>query len=667
MSLGVGTPPHEREGTSSPQVLCVDGMSTLAREADGTAADPEIGEQDLHLFHEGTHLRAYHKLGAHLTTALGRPGASFAVWAPNADEVSVIGDFNGWQKGRDLLRRVGESGLWQGFVPGIASGARYKFHLVSRLGGYSVDKADPFGAYHELPPRTGSVVWDLAYEWGDRSWMRERGRRNALDAPISIYEVHLGSWRRSPDQPARFLGYRELGPQLATHCEEMGFTHVELLPVMEHPYYPSWGYQCTGFFAPTSRYGTPQDFMAFVDTLHQRGIGVILDWVPAHFPADEHGLVYFDGTHLYEHADRRQGRHPDWGSEIFNYGRHEVRSFLLSSAFCWLDRYHVDGLRVDAVASMLYLDYSRKPGEWIANAYGGRENLEAIAFLRRLNEEVYREYPDVQTFAEESTSWPLVSRPLYVGGLGFGFKWDMGWMHDTLHYMRHDPVHRKYHHNELTFRTMYASSENFVLPLSHDEVVHMKGSLLDKMPGQDRARFANLRLLYAWQHAQPGKKLLFMGDEFAQGREWNHEMSLDWHLLEVDRHQGVLRWVRDLNHLYRTERALHLRDCAPDGFEWVDCGDAENSVVSLLRKGAEGDRPVLVVFSFTPLLRTGYRVGVPSDGFWRELLNGDAGVYGGSGAGNLGGLKAEPVPAHGRPFSIVLTLPPLSALFLVPD
>jgi len=635
--------------------------------AGATTPEPWLGEQDLHLFHEGTHLRAYRKLGAHRMVRGGTAGVSFAVWAPNAAAVSVIGDWNGWEKGRDRLEPVGASGLWHGFVPGVTHGACYKFHVASKLHGYAVDKADPFGAYHELPPRTGSVVWDLDYAWGDAAWMNGRGARNALTAPMSIYEVHLGSWRRSPDAPQTFLGYRELAPMLADHCEEMGFTHVELMPVMEHPYYPSWGYQCTGFFAPTSRFGTPQDFMFFVDTLHRRGIGVILDWVPAHFPADEHGLVYFDGTHLFEHADRRQGRHPDWGSEIFNYGRHEVRSFLLSSAMVWLDRYHVDGLRVDAVASMLYLDYSRKPGEWIANVYGGRENLEAISFLKRLNEEVYREYPDVQTFAEESTSWPLVSRPLYLGGLGFGFKWDMGWMHDTLHYMENDPIHRKFHHNELTFRTMYASSENFVLPLSHDEVVHMKGSLLAKMPGQDRDKFANLRLLYAWQHAQPGKKLLFMGGEFAQGREWNHEVSLDWHLLGIDRHQGVQRWVRDLNHLHREERALHVKDCAPDAFEWIDCGDAENSVVSLLRRGGEGDRPVVAVFNFTPVLRTNYRIGLPAGGLWLERLNSDATVYGGTGAGNLGGVRADSAPLHARPFSVSLTLPPLSALFLVPE
>ncbi len=645
-------------------------MTVTTRAGAGAGStEPWLGEQDLHLFHEGTHLRAYRKLGAHLAEHDGAAGAWFSLWAPNAASVSVIGDWNGWEKGRNLLEPVGSSGLWQGFVAGVSSGSRYKFHVASRLHGYSVDKADPFGAWHELPPRTGSVVWDLDYEWGDRDWMMGRGVRNSLSAPMSIYEVHLGSWRRSPDDPQRFLGYRDLAPMLADHCEDLGFTHVELLPVMEHPYYPSWGYQCTGFFAPTSRFGTPQDFMWFVDTLHRRGIGVILDWAPAHFPADEHGLVYFDGTHLFEHADRRQGRHPDWGSEIFNYGRHEVRSFLLSSAMCWLDRYHVDGLRVDAVASMLYLDYSRKAGEWIANVYGGRENLDAISFLKRLNEEVYREYPDVQTFAEESTSWPLVSRPLYVGGLGFGFKWDMGWMHDTLHYLHFDPIHRKYHHNELTFRTMYASSENFVLPLSHDEVVHMKGSLLDKMPGHDRDRFANLRILYAWQHAQPGKKLLFMGGEFGQGREWNHEVSLDWHLLGVDRHEGIVRWVRDLNRLHREERALHVKDCAGahEGFEWIDCNDADNGVVSLLRRGGEGDRPVVAVFNFTPVLRSGYRIGVPAGGLWLERLNSDAAPYGGTGAGNLGGVHAVGVPAHARPFSISLTLPPLSALFLVPE
>jgi 1,4-alpha-glucan branching enzyme len=591
---------------------------------------------------------------------------AFAVWAPNAEAVSVVGEWNGWVPGKDPLALQGGSGIWAGFVPGIGKGTVYKLHVRSRVHGYTVEKADPFGFHHETPPRTASIVWDLDYQWSDAEWMASRAARNALAAPISIYEVHLGSWRRDPADPRRLLSYRELAPLLAAHAVELGFTHVELLPVMEHPFYGSWGYQVTGFFAPTARQGTPQDLMFLVDTLHQAGVGVILDFVPAHFPSDEHGLGYFDGTHLFEHADRRQGHHPDWKSEIFNYGRHEVRSFLESAAMFWLDRYHADGLRVDAVASMLYLDYSRKPGEWIPNAYGGRENLDAIAFLRALNEDVYREYPDVQTYAEESTSWPMVSRPLYVGGLGFGLKWDLGWMHDTLHYLRHDPVHRKYHHNELTFRTMYAGSENFVLPLSHDEVVHGKGSLLDKMAGTDGARFANLRLLLAWTYAQAGKKLLFMGAELAQTREWNHEQSLDWHLLGDERHAGVAALVRDLNRLYRDAGALHAGDCQPGGFEWIDCGDAENGVVSLLRRGREADPPVVAVFNFTPVLRGGYRVGLPAGGRWRELLNSDARAYGGGGAGNLGGVEAEPVPWHGRPASAVLTVPPLAAVFLAP-
>jgi 1,4-alpha-glucan branching enzyme len=591
---------------------------------------------------------------------------AFAVWAPNAEAVSVVGEWNGWVPGKDPLALQGGSGIWAGFVPGIGKGTVYKLHVRSRVHGYTVEKADPFGFHHETPPRTASIVWDLDYQWSDAEWMASRAARNALAAPISIYEVHLGSWRRDPADPRRLLSYRELAPLLAAHAVELGFTHVELLPVMEHPFYGSWGYQVTGFFAPTARQGTPQDLMFLVDTLHQAGVGVILDFVPAHFPSDEHGLGYFDGTHLFEHADRRQGHHPDWKSEIFNYGRHEVRSFLESAAMFWLDRYHADGLRVDAVASMLYLDYSRKPGEWIPNAYGGRENLDAIAFLRALNEDVYREYPDVQTYAEESTSWPMVSRPLYVGGLGFGLKWDLGWMHDTLHYLRHDPVHRKYHHNELTFRTMYAGSENFVLPLSHDEVVHGKGSLLDKMAGTDGARFANLRLLLAWTYAQAGKKLLFMGAELAQAREWNHEQSLDWHLLGDERHAGVAALVRDLNRLYRDAGALHAGDCQPGGFEWIDCGDAENGVVSLLRRGREADPPVVAVFNFTPVLRGGYRVGLPAGGRWRELLNSDARAYGGGGAGNLGGVEAKPVPWHGRPASAVLTVPPLAAVFLAP-
>jgi 1,4-alpha-glucan branching enzyme len=635
--------------------------TALAREAVVARGGPS--EDDRHLWNEGTNHRAYRTLGAHLATIDGVPGTSFAVWAPNAERVSVIGDWNGWDKERHPLRLLGDSGIWHGFLPGVREGALYKYHLRSRLHGFSVDKADPFGFKHETAPGTQSIVWDLAYAWGDDAWMRTRGERNALASPASIYEVHLGSWRRVPEDRNRSLTYREIAPLLADHCVQSGFTHVELLPITEHPFYGSWGYQTTGYFAPTSRYGDPQDLMFLVDTLHQRGIGVILDWVPSHFPTDAHGLAYFDGTHLFEHADRRQGHHPDWDSFIFNYGRNEVRSFLVSSALFWLDAYHLDGLRVDAVASMLYLDSSRKPGEWIPNVHGGRENLEAIAFLRRLNEVVYAEYPDVQTIAEESTSWPMVSRPIYVGGLGFGMKWDMGWMHDTLAYLRQDPIFRKFHQNLLTFRMMYAFGENFVLPLSHDEVVHGKGSLLGKMPGNGWEKLANLRLLLGSQWAAPGKKLLFMGGELGQWQEWSHERSLDWHLLERPEHAGILAWVRDLNRLMRENPALHARDFEPAGFDWIDCTDAESSVVSFLRRGGEGDPEILVVLNFTPLPREGYRVGVPRGGFWREVLNSDAVEYGGSGRGNLGGQHAASTGAHGRSHSLSLTLPPLAALF----
>jgi 1,4-alpha-glucan branching enzyme len=625
------------------------------------------GDLDLHLWNEGTNHRAYRTMGARLATVEGVEGASFSVWAPNAERVSVIGDFNGWDPERHVLRPLGGSGVWRGFVPGVREGAVYKYHLRSRDRAYAVDKADPFGFMHEVPPRTGSIVRDLAYRWGDEAWMRARRERNGPRSPMSVYEVHLGSWRRVPEEGNRSLGYREIAPLLADHAAAMGFTHVELLPVTEHPFYGSWGYQTTGYFAPTSRYGTPQDFMFLVDTLHQRGIGVLLDWVPSHFPTDEHGLAYFDGTHLFEHADRRQGHHPDWDSFIFNYGRNEVRSFLLSSALFWLDAYHVDGLRVDAVASMLYLDYSRREGEWIPNVHGGRENLEAISFLRRFNEVVYAEHPDVQTIAEESTSWPMVSRPTYVGGLGFGMKWDMGWMHDTLSYLSHDPIHRKYRHDELTFRMMYAFSENFVLALSHDEVVHGKRSLLGRMPGGERERFASLRLLLGYAWALPGKKLLFMGGELGQGQEWSHERSLDWHLLGLEPHAGIRAWVEDLNRLLAAEPALHVRDFDPSGFEWIDCSDADSSVLSLLRKGDPEHPEILVVLNFTPVARQSYRVGVPRAGFWREILNGDAQRYGGSGWGNLGGQESAPVGAHGRLHSLALTLPPLSALFLKCD
>jgi 1,4-alpha-glucan branching enzyme len=629
--------------------------------AEGIVEAPSrLSADDLYLFNEGSHLRLWEKLGAHPGVVDGRRGTHFAVWAPDAATVAVIGDFNGWEPSRHPLRPRGPSGIWEGFAPGVERGARYKFHVVSRHGGYRADKADPFAVRAEVPPRTASIVWDLDYAWGDARWMAERAGPNALGAPIAIYEVHLGSWRRVPEEGGRSLTYRELAATLPDYVAAMGFTHVELLPVMEHPFYGSWGYQTTGYFAPTSRYGTPQDFMYLVDRLHQRGLGVILDWVPSHFPTDEHGPGFFDGSHLYEHGDPRQGLHPDWQSFVFNYGRHEVRSFLLSSAMYWLDRYHADGLRVDAVASMLYLDYSRREGEWIPNEYGGRENLAAVGFLRRLNEEVYRAHADVQTYAEESTSWPMVSRPSWLGGLGFGLKWDMGWMHDTLAYVARDPIHRKYHHDALTFRMLYAFTENFVLPLSHDEVVHGKGSLLAKMPGDDWQKRATLRLLLGYQYAQPGKKLLFMGGELGQWREWNHDTSLDWHLLDDPAHRGLQRWVRDLNTAYRAMPAFHQLDGDPGGFEWIDCHDADGSTVAFLRRAQSAAPPLLVACNFTPVPRQNHRLGVPVEGRWREVLNSDAPLYGGSGQGNLGGVETTPVAAHGRPQSAVVTLPPLA-------
>ena len=625
-------------------------------------SESALSDQDLYLFNEGSHLRLFEKLGAHAAQVGGRAGIRFAVWAPNASAVSVVGDWNGWRPSADRLHPRDSSGIWEGFVAGIGRGSIYKYHIESRIGGYRVDKADPFAFHAEAPPRTASVVWPLDYEWGDKAWMEARARSAGISAPISIYEVHLGSWRRVPEQGARPLGYREIAPWLADYVHEQGFTHVELLPVMEHPFYGSWGYQTTGYFAPTSRYGTPQDLMFLVDHLHQRGIGVILDWVPSHFPTDQHALGFFDGTHLYEHGDPRQGLHPDWNSFIFNYGRHEVRSFLLSSALYWLERYHADGLRVDAVASMLYLDYSRRAGEWIPNAHGGRENLDAIAFLRRFNTEVYAAQPGVQTFAEESTAWPMVSRPTWVGGLGFGWKWDMGWMHDTLLYCSRQPVHRSHHHNELTVRMLYAFTENFVLPLSHDEVVHGKGSLLAKMPGDPWQKFANLRLLYGYMWTQPGKKLLFMGGELGQWSEWNHETSLEWHLLEHAPHRGLQRWVRDLNTTLRGEPALYELDSEPAGFAWIDCNDHQQSTLCYLRR-ATSTRDVLVVAcNFTPVPRQGFRVGVPYGGHWRELLNSDAPLYGGSGQGNLGGVDAEPRAWHGHAQSIEITLPPLAVV-----
>jgi 1,4-alpha-glucan branching enzyme len=643
------------------------GQRSKAKKETAPSESVILTGDDIYLFNEGSHFRLYRKLGAHPMTVEGQEGSYFAVWAPDARQVFVLGDFNGWDKTSHPLSSHGQSGIWGGFIPGVTKGAIYKYHIISRHRGYQVDKADPFTFYSEISPRTGSIVWDTEYSWGDRDWMGKRRKYNALDAPIAIYEVHLGSWRRAPEEGHLPLTYRELAPVLAEYVNQMGFTHVEFLPVMEHPFSGSWGYQVTGYFAPTSRFGTPQDFMYLIDYLHQHNIGVILDWVPSHFPTDEHGLGFFDGTHLYEHAYPQKGFHPDWTSFIFNYGRNEVRNFLLSSALFWLDKYHADGLRVDGVASMLYLDYSRKEGEWMPNEYGGRENLEAIDFLRRFNEEVYRNYPDVQTIAEESTAWPMVSRPTYVGGLGFGMKWDMGWMHDTLQYMSQDPVFRRYHQNDLTFRMLYAFTENFVLPLSHDEVAHGKGSLLGKMPGDDWQKFANLRLLLGYMYAQPGKKLLFMGGELGQWREWQHDESLDWHLLQYQRHAELQRWVADLNRLYLSQPALYEFDCDPNGFEWIDCINADDSIISFIRKGSSTGSIVLAVGNFTPVPRYNYRVGVPRGGFWKELLNSDARDYGGSGQGNLGGVEAAKIQFHNRPYSLNLTLPPLSILFLMSE
>ncbi|UCD82505.1 MAG: 1,4-alpha-glucan branching protein GlgB [Desulfobacterales bacterium] len=623
-----------------------------------------LTQDDIYLFNEGSHFRLYDKLGSHPVDNDRQKGVYFAVWAPNAGQVSVIGDFNGWDKGSHPLRPRDSSGIWEGIIPELADGALYKYHIVSRLNDHRVDKADPFAFFNQISPEKASVTWNLDYSWQDQDWMAERGRPNAIDAPIAIYEVHLGSWRRVPEEENRSLTYRELAPKLTDYVLHMGFTHLEFLPIMEHPFYGSWGYQTLGYFSPTSRYGTPQDFMFLIDYLHQHGIGVILDWVPSHFPSDEHGLGFFDGSHLFEHADPRKGFHPDWNSYIFNYGRNEVQSYLISSALFWLDKYHVDGFRVDAVASMLYLDYSRKDGEWIPNDYGGNENLEAIAFLRRFNEEVHANYPQTLTIAEESTAWPMVSRPTYTGGLGFDMKWDMGWMHDTLEYMSKEPIHRAFHHNKLNFRMLYAYTENYVLPLSHDEVVHGKGSLLRKMSGDEWQKFANLRALLGYMYAQPGKKLLFMGAEFGQWSEWTHDRSLDWHLLANPLHAGLQQWVHDLNHLFRQEPALHALDFNAEGFGWIDCNDTLQSTISLLRRERSRKNALIVVCNFTPVPRYNYRVGAPDSGIWLEILNSDAREYGGSGQGNLGSLDAAPVPSHGYSYSLNLTLPPLAAVFL---
>ena len=622
-----------------------------------------LTEQDIYLFREGTHAALYRQMGCHMLPGAGA-GAHFAVWAPNAREISVVGDWNGWKRGADALKpRWDQSGIWEGTVAGVKRGQAYKY-AITTAHGHVEDRADPFAFHNEVPPATASRAWTLDYAWDDEEWMRDRGRRNAHDAPHAVYEVHLGSWRR--DDAGLLPTYREIAAPLAQYVKEMGFTHVELMPITEHPFYGSWGYQTTGYFAPSARYGTPQDFKHLVDVLHQNGIGVILDWVPSHFPDDRHGLARFDGTHLYEHADPRRGFHPEWKSNIFNYGRHEVRAFLISSALFWLEQFHIDGIRVDAVASMLYLDYGRKHGEWIPNVHGGKEDLEAIEFLKQLNIAVGRDFPDTRVIAEESTSWPQVSRPVYAGGLGFAMKWNMGWMHDTLDYMAHDPIHRRYHHNELTFSIWYAFTENFTLPLSHDEVVYGKKSLIAKMPGDRWQQFANLRLLFGWMWAHPGKKLVFMGGEFGQWREWNHDRALDWDLAAAPDHGGLQRWVADLNRAYRAQPALHQRDFVREGFEWVDGNDYENSVLTFLRWPDEG-RPILVACNFTPVVREGYRVGVPLAGGWTEVINSDAQVYGGSGVGNMGRVEAEEHAWHGRSHSLSLRLPPLGIVMFTPE
>ncbi|MGO1078192.1 1,4-alpha-glucan branching protein GlgB [Inquilinus sp. CA228] len=622
-----------------------------------------FGEIDLHLLGEGTHLELYQRLGAHPRTLDGVDGTVFAVWAPNARRVAVVGEFNRWDGRLHPMRLHPGIGVWEIFLPGVGPGAAYKFEIRGPNGDLLPLKTDPFAFRAEHPPKTASIVHGLPDpSWDDAEWLAGRAAAQRRGAPISIYEVHPGSWRRVPEEGGRPLSWRELGDQLIPYAAGLGFTHIELLPISEYPFDGSWGYQPIGLYAPTSRFGPPEDFAAFVDRCHRAGLGLILDWVPGHFPTDEHGLARFDGTALYEHADPRQGMHQDWGTLIYNYGRAEVRNFLLGNALFWLDRFHVDGLRVDAVASMLYLDYSRKAGEWVPNRFGGRENLDAVDFLRQTNVEVFGRHEGVTTLAEESTAWPAVSRPAHLGGLGFGYKWNMGWMNDTLRYMQKDPVHRHWHHSDLTFGLLYAFSENFVLPLSHDEVVHGKGSLLGKMPGDDWQQFANLRAYYGFMWAHPGKKLLFMGGEFAQRNEWNHDRSLDWHLLEAERHAGVQRLIGDLNRLYRELPALHVHDCEPQGFDWVDASNSADSILVWLRRGDEADRPVLAVSNFTPVPRQGYRIGVPHGGRWVERLNTDAAVYGGSGMGNFGGVEAEASPWHGRPCSMLLTLPPLATV-----
>jgi len=625
---------------------------------------PVLGELDLYLINEGRHHRIYEKLGSHIIEIDGIKGTHFAVWAPNAERVSVIGEFNRWDSRRHMMRVLGDSGIWELFIPHVEEGAMYKYEIRSRYHNNIIRiKSDPFGAYSELRPKTASIVVDInSYRWNDSEWMERRRNFNPYESPLSIYEVHLGSWMRVPEEGNRFLNYRELAYHLIPYVKEMGFTHIELMPVTEHPFDGSWGYQTTGYYSVTSRYGKPEDFMYFIDKCHQNGIGVILDWVPSHFASDDHGLRFFDGTSLYEHEDPRKGYHPDWSSLVFNYGRNEVKNFLIGSALFWLDKYHIDGLRVDAVASMLYLDYSRKEGEWVPNIYGGRENLEAIEFLKYFNETVHLNFPGVLTIAEESTAWPMVSRPTYLGGLGFSMKWNMGWMHDTLEYFSKDPIYRKYHQNNLTFSLLYAFTENFILPLSHDEVVHGKGSLIGKMPGDNWQKFANLKVLYGYMFGHPGKKLLFMGNEFGQWREWDYNSSIDWHLLQYESHRSIQLFVRDLNRLLLNEPSLYEKDFEHTGFEWIDFNDAENSVISFIRKAKKEGDFLLFIFNFTPVARFNYRIGVPLPGYYKEILNSDSSVYWGTNLGNRGGLYAEKIPCHYRPYSLNLVLPPLSVL-----
>jgi len=619
---------------------------------------------DIDLFKSGKHFKLFEKLGSHIINVDGTDGTLFSVWAPNAKEVSLIGNFNFWDRNKHpMFSRWDGSGIWELFVPGIKKGEIYKYSITTQDKDI-LEKADPFAFYCEEPPKTGSVVWSLDFKWKDDRWINKRKKDAGKPKPYTVYEVHLGSWRRRAKEDNRYLSYLELGEELVAYVKEMGFTHVEILPVMEHPFYGSWGYQLTGYFAPTSRYGTPQEFKTLIEAFHKSGIGVILDWVPSHFPGDDFGLAKFDGTHLFEHADPRKGFHPDWKSYIYNFGRNEVKSFLISNAVFWLDKYHIDGFRVDAVASMLYLDYSREKGEWIPNEFGGNENIEAVGFLRELNETVYNEFPDIVTIAEESTSWPMVSRPTYMGGLGFGQKWMMGWMHDCLEFFKKSPIHRKFHQNEITFSLMYAFTENFMLPLSHDEVVHGKGSLIGRMPGDEWQRFANLRLLYGFMYTHPGTKLLFMGGEIGQTAEWHHEKSLDWHLLQYDLHKGIQNWIKALNSLYKNYPALYDYAFQQKGFEWIDYSDTENSVILFNRIGFNSKKNLIVVCNFTPETRYNYRIGVPYKGYWEEVINSDLKEFGGSDVKNTGLLRATPVKYQGKDYSLNLTLPPLGIIAL---